>query len=440
MSSIESKFKNEKFKSFFKKITQQEYILICIPFIVSLVSTKGVSYNPYGFIFLAMSLIIGMGIMYLVGIRWRIIYFGILLFFAIFLIFTIGKPWEYALQADRDSAIKVGIEAILNGENPHKAKTSLGSAPTPLPFTYILYLPIYLLTGGYVFYMNIVIISIFSFVLFYKFSDSKRDYLILPIMSFIIFSDYFFLEIGMNSDVINTLLIFSMALFLIPDNIPEQKIKLKFLKLSPEKPKKIDRNILIFAILFGCILAMRTYFWFIGIVVLIYILKIYGVKNTFFLGLISISVFLIWILPFMLQDVHYFIFENPLGHNADKFSIWRLPGSIEPFGNIILDFLNNYLNYGEFNGVIITLLIIFISGILGLIKCENKFHLFLIISICFFIFLFFYFHTYQYLILRDYISIAAVPFTVSFIYVDMEGIKKNITIDEKNINSNENLK
>ncbi len=430
MKLIESVFKNKKFKTFFNKITQQEYILICIPFIVSLISTKGVSYNPYGFTFLALSLIIGLGIMYLMGIRWRIIYFGILLFFAIFLIITIGRPWEYALQADRDSAIKVGIEAILNGENPHKAKTSLGSAPTPLPFTYILYLPIYLITGGYVFYMNIIVIAIFSLILFYKFADSKKDYLVLPIMSFIIFADYYFLEIGMNSDVINTLLIFSMTLFLIPDIVPEQKIKLKFLKLIPKKPKKIDKNILIFAILFGCILAMRTYFWFIGIIVLMYVLKIYGVKNTFFLSLISIGVFLIWILPFMLQDVHYFIFENPLGHNANKFSIWRLPGSIEPFGNIILDFLNNYLNYGVTNGIIITLLIIFISCILGLIKCENKFHLLLIISICYFIFLFFFFHTYQYPILRDYISIAAVPFTVSFIYVDMEGIKKNITIEE----------
>lgn len=223
MKPIANKIRNEKIKSFFNKITTLEYILICIPFIISLISTKGVSANTYGFIFLGLVVIIGLGIMFLFEIRWRIIYFGILLFFAIFFIIIIGKPWEYALLADRDSAIKVGIEAIFRGENPYKAETSLGSLPTPLPFTFILYIPIYLLTGGYVFYMNIIIIAGFSILLFYKFIDTKKDYLILPILSFIIFSDYYFLEVGMNSDVINVGLIFCMILFLLPEKIPEKK-------------------------------------------------------------------------------------------------------------------------------------------------------------------------------------------------------------------------
>ncbi len=435
MKDIVFNFKNDKFKALINRITPQEYILICIPFMISLDSTKGLSYNPYGFIFLGLSLIVILGIMFLVGIRWRIIYFCILLFFAIFLIIFIGVPWEYSAKVDRDSAIRVGIEAILNGENPYKAQTHLGNLPTPLPFTFILYLPIYLLTGGYTFYMNIIIITIFSILLFYKFADSKKNYLILPILSFIIFSDYYLFETGMNSDIVNIGLIFCMMLFLIPDNIPEQKITLKYLKLIPQKPNKINRSVIIFAILFGCLLAMRIFFWLIGIIVLLYILKIYGLKNTIFLSLITVTVFLIWILPFMFQDIHYFIFKNPLSHNSNKFSQWRPYNSVEPFGYFILDLLNNFFNYGNLNGIIISLLIIIISFILGLIKFENKFHLLLIISICLFIFLFFLFHAYQYTTIRAYLSIASIPFTFTFLYVNFEEIKKSTLLSAEDDNN-----
>lgn len=430
MKKMLTNIKNDKIKALFRNITPMEYILICVPFTITMTSTRDVSQSPFGFVILALAIILGLGVLFLLGLRWRIVYFGILLFLSLFLIVFLGKPFEYWLMADRDSAIRVGIEAILNGENPFKAKTNLGQPPSPLPFTYLFYLPVYLLTNGHPFFMNIIIMAIFCVVSFYKFMDTKRDYLILPIISFIIFSDYFFIEVVMQSDLINVALILCLVLFLLPDEIPEQKKIFKFFKLIPEEPKKINKNSILFAIFFGCLLAMRTNFWLIGIIILLYVFKIYGLKNTFYLGLLTIAVFLVWMLPFMLQDLDYFIYVNPLGHDAYKFYPWRDYDTIEPFGYFILDFLNLFLNYGELNVIIISCFIIICSLLFGLIKCENRFHLLLIIAFCYFAFLFFYFFGPYFRIVRDYVSIAAIPLVFSFLYTDLEKNETKINIKE----------
>lgn len=432
MEFLKNKFKSKKVEALFKDITPIEYLLICIPFLISIISIPSTISNLYGgktsnyqflFVFVALVFIIVLSFFFLIGLRQRIIYFVIMLAFGISLNIFLGTPWAYNYTAGRDSAIRVGIEAILRGEFPYYSRTSLGNRPSPLPFTFIFYLPIYLITGGHTAYMNIIIISIFCIVLIYNFVDTERDYLILPIMAFIIFSDWFFLEAATNSDVINSILIFCMILFLIPDEISEQKNYLRFL-LIPEKPKKIDKKIIIFAILFGCLLAMRIYFWLVGIIVALYIFKIYGLKNTIYLGLLSISVSLAWILPFMLQDINYFLNVSPLGTNSGKFSRWRSYSSIHPIGHFFLAFLNTFLNFGSLNAIIIVCIIFLISFLLGLIKCENKFHLLLIIAFCYFVFLFFYLFGYYYTLIGDYLSIAAVPFIFSFLYIDIETKKK----------------
>jgi len=422
-------FENEKFKALFREISPIEYILICIPFLTSFVSIPetisslsraGALRNTYAFIFVALMLILFLSVLYLIGIRWRIIYFGILMIFALGLIIFLGRPLDFYTTADRDAAIRVGIEAILNGKNPYKARTNLGNTPTPLPFTFILYLPIYLITGGHTFFMNIIVLCAFCIVLFYKFIDTDQDKLILPIIAFIIFSDWFFLETAINSDFINSGFILCMVLFLIPDEIPKQTRFLNFLNIIPENPKNINKQIIIFAILFGCLLAMRIFFWLIGIIVTLYILKIYGLRNTIYLALITVVVFLIWMLPFMLMDINYFINVNPLGHNADKFSRWRSFDTIHPIGYFTLAFIKTVFIFGFFNGVIITIIIIISSLILGLINCENKLHLLINITFCFLLFLFFYFHASLYGIFRDYVSIAAIPFIFSFLYINIE--------------------
>jgi len=416
--------KGVKYNALFKDITPMEYVLICIPFTISMISSKSISASTFGFTFTALLFMMGLGILFLLGFRWRILYFVILLFFADFLIISIGKPLEYWLMADRDAAIRVGIEAILQGQNPYKAITNLGHTPTPLPFTFILYLPIYLITFGHTFFMNLIIMTLFCILLFHNYADTDKDYLILPIISFIIFSDYFFLEIGMNSDVINVSLILCMILFLIPDYIPKQKkFKKKIFRhisIVPEEPKKIDKKIIRFAILFGCILAMRVYIWLIGIIIALYILRIYGLKNTIRLGLITISVFLIWMLPFMLLDLDYFINVCPIAHNSNKFNAWRSYNSVQFPGEFVLLFLNTFFIFGKWNGIIISIFIITCSLLLGLIKCDNKFHLLFIISFCFLLFLFFYLFCPYYVIMRDYVSIASVPFVFSFLYIDYE--------------------
>ena len=168
---------------------------------------------------------------------------------------------------------------------------------------------------------------------------------------------------------------------------------------------------------------MRIFFWLIGIIVALYIFKIYGLRNTIHLALISIVVFLIWILPFMFMDIDHFINVNPFGVNANKFSKWRSYDSIHPIGYISLTLLKTLLNYGALNGLIITCFILITSLILGLINCENKLHLLIIITFCYLLFLFFYFHGHLYSVFRDYISIAAIPFIFSFLYIDIENKK-----------------
>ena len=122
-------------------------------------------------------------------------------------------------------------------------------------------------------------------------------------------------------------------------------------------------------------------------------------------------------IPFILTDIYFFFNVAPIAHNC-KMTQWRAKDTVIFPGTFILDFLNQYLNYGEFNCIIITIIILIISLVLGLIKCENKFHLYLIISICYFIYLFFYLFILVNALLRDYVSIAALPLTMAFLYAD----------------------
>ncbi len=412
--------RSKKYKALFNDITPVEFLLICIPFIISFATTKGVSRSYFYFVFFAIIIMFSFGVLFLIGIRWRILYFVVLLSISVLIIFIIGKPFEYWMLSDRDEEIRNCIQAILNGENPYKTTTQLGSKPSNLPFSYFLYLPVYIITGGYTFFMYLIVMVIFCVVIFYHFIDTKNNYLILPVISFITFSDFFWLETAMNSDLITIQLILCIFLFLVPDEVPEQKIFLRVISLVPVKPRKINKKIIIFAFLFGSLLASRMHFWLIGGIVGLYLFKIYGLKNTLFLGLIIIGAFLAWVLPFMLMDINHFFNVAPIAHNC-KMTIWvnmKFPGSI------VSDFLNKFLNYGELNCIIISVLIVIVSLLLGLIKCENKFHLLVIITSCYLIFLFFYSFGLYLAIIRDYVSLVGISFIFAFLYADLEKKKE----------------
>ncbi|MHA1292114.1 MAG: hypothetical protein ACTSQJ_05540 [Promethearchaeota archaeon] len=411
-----------------KKITDFELILICVPFTITMVTTRDVSLSNFGFVITAIFFIVGVIILYLIGIKWRFIYFIILFSFGIFIILYLGKPWEYWLYSDRDSQIRAGIEAILNGSNPYKAKTQTGHKVNPFPFTFLFYLPLYLITGGYTFYMNLIIFIIFSIIIYFYSFNSQKELTILPILSFIIFSDWFFLETVANSDLINSGFLLCLLILLLPEEIPEQKPIIKIFKVIPKEPIRINKKILCFSIFFGCFLAMRAHFLLIGAIITLYLLKTHGFKNTLLLTLISLIIAACIILPFMLLDVNYFLNINPLGHNTHKFFPWRGYETVHPAGYIILDFLNNYLNYNELNALIISLGIIIFSLILGFIKLENVLHLLFIITACFLIFIFFYFFGPDYGLVRDYVSMATIPLVFSFYFFN---IKSSIVINLK---------
>lgn len=441
MDLLKSKIKaikNEKIKSLLGDIRPIEYLLICIPIVLTMYTNQMVrDVSAAGLITVNLVFFLGLGILFFVGIRYRIIYFCMLLYFIVSLLLIIGRPWEYASSCDRDSAIKVGIEAIINGQNPFKAVTDLGHNPTPLPFTYFLYMPIYFLSNGYVTYMSIVIFIVFSLVILYKFLDTPQNYLILPIISFILFADWFYLETYFNMDMVNTGFLLCIILLILPDKIPKQKTIIKFLKIIPEKPLKIDKQAIVFSILFGCLMAMRIHFWIIGPIVILYVLKNYGFKNTILLSLLIIGVFLSWVLPFALQDLEFFMFVNPIAHNANKFSRWRDYDTLPSNVHFILDILNKILIYGKFNGIIISVFIVLVSIILSFIKFNNKFHLLLIIAFCNFIFLFFYFFGPLWGITRDYMSIPAIPFIFSFFYASFDEKNKEKLVIIKPSESNQ---
>jgi len=428
VKSLKEKFPKEelggKFEALFNQITPLEILLMSFPLIISISTSQRWGLNSFTLALLGLMILLIFGILYLSGVKWRIIYFITLLVFAIYFNYIIGWPWRYVEGADRDDAIRIGVEAILNGTFPYYERTPLGHTPTPLPFTFILYLPIYLLTGGYVTYMNIYIIIIFCTFVYYAFLDTTKEYLILPMISFIILADWYFLEITIASDLVNSGLLLCMITLLIPDEIPEQKKFLKVINIIPQEPKSLDNKVIVFAILFGCLLATRVLIWIVGLIVLLYIFKIYGFKNTIVLGLITISVFLMIMLPFMLWDFDYFFNVCPLGQNSNKFISWRdsIPNDgtfLYNIGDFFHNLISTIFNYGSLNGILVTGFILSISLILGILKLENKFHLFLIIAISYGIFLFFFNFTTQYAILRDYVSIGAIPLVFSLSYIEL---------------------
>jgi len=389
----------KKYEALSRKIKPIEYALICFPFLLFIFSNPHTIYlvdeyeiqHIYLIVTFGLLFILFLGILFLIGARWRILYFSTLLCFLIFLIFFLGKP---------------------------------------VPFTFYFYLPVYLLTGGHTFYMSIIIIIAFCIGLFYKFMDTEKDYLVLPLISFIIFSDWFFLEIILNSDIMISMFILCIVLFIIPNEIPEQKFFLKYISIIPKTPHKINKQLVFFSVSFGCILAMRIYFWLIGAIVFLYLLKIYGLKRSFFLSLLTFTVFLSWILPFLLYNPEFFI-ENILkGPNSLKFFEWRTYKETHPIGHYILDILNGYLKYEHENAIYISIFIILCSVFLGLFKLENKFHLFIIISICYIILLFFIFHGTSYRYLRDYLSLAAIPFIISFLYSELKLKESILSVNE----------
>ena len=137
-----SSIENEKVKAFFSKISPLEYLLMCLPFSLSYI----ISFGRFP-LTIAIFMIL-LSFFYLFGLRWRIFYFCILLYLAIFTFFNIGtSKIDFWLWTDQNSVVRTGIETLLRGGEIFKKKTPNGWYLTPLPFTYFFYLPVYLLVN-----------------------------------------------------------------------------------------------------------------------------------------------------------------------------------------------------------------------------------------------------------------------------------------------------
>ena len=81
------------------------------------------------------------------------------------------------------------------------------------------------------------------------------------------------------------------------------------------------------------------------------------------------------------------------------------------------------------------LFILGFSLMIGLIKCENKYHLFLIITMIYLFFLIFFLFGFRYNLISDYVPIAVIPFVLSILYSDLENSKKSYNTKEIEMNS-----
>lgn len=194
--------------------------------------------------------------------------------------------------SDTDNAIDVGLTALLNGKYPYYETTFLGNPLTPLPGTFILALPFYLLGNSSV--QNLFWIGVFLFVF-----SSRVE----------------------GKGVVSTLLL--MLVFGAPcivyrvitggdyftNNIVVMMAMLSVLLL---KPRTVW--IYIVALFAGVTFATRPNFLFLIPMLFLFLVRKQSFKHAIFVHTLLIIVFLTLVIPFFVYDPSNF---SPL-HISDK--------------------------------------------------------------------------------------------------------------------------
>jgi hypothetical protein len=196
-----------------------------------------------------------------------------------------------SLNVDRWSVISSFWQNYFNDEYVYFAKSFASNYPGPMPFYFILALPFYLIGElGLFSFLGIVV-----FVLFAKKRGESFNYASISLL-FIATSLFYIWEIYCRSNIFinGSLILFSIVYFF-------------------EKYTKSLNSNLVFGIIFGLLISTRNVFVIPYIIMFLFALrtKKIDVKNTLFIGVISLSIFCLTFLPFVICHFEDFKIMNP---------------------------------------------------------------------------------------------------------------------------------
>ncbi len=213
-----------------------------------------------------------------------------------FLYFTFSMALLYfvpkeSLNVDRWSVISSFWQNYFHNEYVYAAKSFDGNYPGPMPFYFLLALPFYLIGE----------LGLFSFlgILVFFFLIKKRNNSLVNntiLLLFIATSLFYIWEIYTRSNIFTngSLILLSIIFFF-------------------EKYKKGLHSNLIFGVLIGLMLSTRNVFVIPYMITFVFALKTKKIdlKNTFYLGVIALSIFSLTFLPFVWNHFEDFKLMNP---------------------------------------------------------------------------------------------------------------------------------
>lgn len=216
----------------------------------------------------------------------------ILLFvFTLISFFIFKKIPVETLNVDRWSVITSFWDCYFKGEYVYFAKSNMGNFPGPMPFYFILALPFYLI-GELGFF------SILGILLFYLLIQKKVINTTLKGVAtiLILINIPYLWEVVCRSNIfLNATLVLGVLICFVTQRVFNLK------------------NILLIGTLVGLMLSTRNVFIIPFIIGFVYSLKIkrINIKQTIFLGTISLIVFCLTFLPFIWNHITEFKEMNP---------------------------------------------------------------------------------------------------------------------------------
>lgn len=217
---------------------------------------------------------------------------SLLLFtFCVISVFIFYKIPVATLKVDRWSVITSFWDNYFNNKFVYNARSNMGNPPGPMPFYFILALPFYFI--GELGYFSLL--GIVCFYFFIKKVIIVKEQILLALL-LTLSSGYYLWEVACRSNVFLNATLVLIVLYL-------------FLKIEHFSIKTMT----IIGILIGLVLSTRNVFIIPFIIGFIYSLKFkkITIKQTIYLGLITLSTFIITFMPFVWGHFEDFKISNP---------------------------------------------------------------------------------------------------------------------------------
>lgn len=205
-------------------------------------------------------------------------------------VFLFSKIPYQTLNVDRWSVISSFWDNYFLGEYVYFAKSHMGNAPGPMPFYFLLALPFYLL--GDMGLMSLLTVVSFSLVLRWQRLKSGLSNIVLVLLMFSIPILY---EIICRSNLaLNSILVLLSIIYLL-------------------ESRKNFTNLVFSGVMIGLFMSIRNVFVMAYIITFFYALrcKILNYKQAALISIISILVFVLTFVPFVLNHFDDFLIMNP---------------------------------------------------------------------------------------------------------------------------------